>query len=309
MANERSKTIRAQVVDHPQFMSIQNGLIDALNITKASGVGKGIAILGQSGVGKSTLIQSFSSQLEGLDESKFLRRIVFTEMPPNPTQKSLASSILAGMNDPFAYSRTHSSEEKRARIVKLFSELKTDILVIDEGQHIAKRPRKEQYDTGDWLKSLLNETHILVILAGLPELEQFIRANGQLRRRFSSSYTLDPFDLLDPKSRLNFLGVLQSFQLTLGVETIKLTSPDISQRMYFASCGLIDYVVKILEKCSYIADQESTDIHLGILSRAFKDEVWSSAPSERNPFEKDFDMRPLTFSGEPFDGYKSGFSG
>lgn len=308
MTNEQSRNIRTQVVSHPQFIAIQNGLFDALNITKASGVCKGISILGPSGVGKSTLIRSFSSQLSGQNESKFLKKVVIAEMPSNPTQKSLASSILAGMNDPFAHSRTHSAEEKRTRIVKLIRELKTDVLVIDESQHIAKRLRKEQYETADWLKSLLNETHILVILAGLPTLEQFIKSNEQLRRRFSSSYTLDPFSLAEPKSRLNFLGILQSFQISLGVEAIKLTSPDISMRMYFASCGLIDYVVKILEKCAYIADQENTDIHLGILYRAFNDEVWSSAPPERNPFAKEFDMRPLTCAGEPFDGYEWGVS-
>lgn len=306
MASDAAINIRKQVIDHPQFSVIKERLLDALDATKASGVGKGFTILGPSGVGKSTLIQSFSSPLTAQEESRFVKRVILVDVPASPSKKSIASAILAGMQDPFAFSVRHSAEEKLARIVKLTRELKTQVLILDEGQHLSKRNHTNQYETADWLKNLLNATHILIVLAGLPSLEQFINVNEQLRRRFSSAYRLEPFTLNDPKSKLNFLGVLQSFQATLDVKAIKLTSPDAAKRMYFASCGLIDYVVMLLEKGSYIARQENTDIHLGILSRAFREEVWSSAPPDRNPFEMEFDMRPLTFSGEPFDGYKWG---
>lgn len=300
----KSESMRKLVIRHPHFEHLSIRLNDVLTDSRTSGVGKGIAILGPSGVGKSTLLKVFAGAVDAEMRSGFSKPVVVADIPSAPTNKSIASAILAAMQDPFAYAPRHSAEEKQKRIVSLFNELDTRVLVLDEGQHLTERRRSVQYETADWIKNLLNATNVMVVFAGLPTLEQFIHGNKQLRRRFSASHRYEPFSLSDPMSVRNFMGVLHAFQSQLPVSSINLTNQDVARRLYFASCGLIDYLVKVLERAVSIAtSRESGDIHMGVLAQAFLNEVWSTAKPARNPFENGFDMRPLTFSGEPFEGY------
>lgn len=300
----RPESLRKQIVRHPEFEKLETRLKDVMDDSRNAGVGKGIAILGPSGVGKSTLLKSFAAEVNSAAVGRFTKPAVIADIPSAPTNKSIASAILAGLGDPFAYAAKHSAEEKQGRVLHLFNELNTRVLILDEGQHLSERRRSVQYETADWIKNLLNASNVMVVFAGLPTLEQFIHANKQLRRRFSASYRYEPFNLNDSMSMRNFMGVLHAFQSQLPVNSISMTSADVAQRLYFASGGLIDYLVKILERAVAIAVNSTVgEIHMGVFARAFLDEVWSSAKPARNPFEKAFDMRPLTYGGEPFEGY------
>lgn len=304
MTINRPESLRKQIIRHPQFEKLETRLKDVMDESQNAGVGKGIAILGPSGVGKSTLLKSFAAEVNAAAVGRFSKPAVIVDIPSAPTNKSVASAILASLGDPFAFAARHSAEEKQGRIASLFNELNTRILILDEGQHLSKRRRSVQYETADWIKGLLNASSVMVVFAGLPTLEQFIHSNEQLRRRFSASHRYEPFNLGDNMSMRNFMGVLHAFQSQLPVNSISLTSADVAQRFYFASGGLIDYLVKILERAVAIAVNDAVgEIHMGVFARAFLDEVWSSAGPTRNPFDKAFDMRPLTYGGEPFEGY------
>lgn len=302
-----STSLRNKIIGYPQFEAMKRRLIDVYDDCQKSGLGKGITIVGPSGVGKTTLLKSFITDISVQKDNKKSRNTIIADVPAAPTPKSLASAILAGMSDPFAYSSRHSAEEKAGRIQKLMVELDTRVLILDEGQHLVERSKKGQYLTADWLKNLLNSTHVMVVIAGLPRLVDFLHTNEQLRRRFSSSHAYPAFDSSDAISMRNFVGVLHAIHNQLPVNCINISSADSAARFYFASFGLIDYVVKVIERAIVLAvESGSSEINMGTLAQAFRDEVWSSSPISRNPFDPSFDMRPLIFTGEPFDGYSWG---
>lgn len=305
--SQSSSTLRRKIIQHPQFQALRLRLEETHEECKSTGLGKGIAIVGPSGVGKTTLIKAFTSGFKASSGAVRTQKVVIVDVPSTPTPKSLASAILAGMGDPFAFAARHSGEEKASRIQRLFTELGTEILILDEGQHLADRSKRAQYQAADWLKNLLNITKVMVVITGLPRLVNFLQSNEQLRRRFSASHNYLPFDLADPNSMKNFAGVLQAIQSQIGIKCIGFTAPDILRRFYMASHGLVDYLIKVIDRAiSITSASQENDLHLGTLAMAFKDEIWSMAPPTRNPFDPSFDMRPLTFSGEPFEGYMVG---
>lgn len=307
MKDTSTNSLRKQLIRYPQFEMLKNRLAETLNECQSTGIGKGMVIVGPSGVGKTTLLKVFVSEIDNRKSHVQAQKIVIIDVPSAPTPKSLAGAILAGMGDPFAFSARHSAEEKASRIQKLFAELRTEILILDEGQHLADRSKRAQYQAADWLKNLLNITKVMVVITGLPRLVNFLHSNEQLRRRFSSSHSYLPFDASDPASMRNFVGVLHAVHTQIPINCISFTENDVARRFYLASFGLIDYLVKIVDRAIQIASSaQRAEVHMGVLSQAFKDEIWSSVPANRNPFDESFDMRPLTFTGEPFEGYVNG---
>lgn len=74
------------------------------------------------------------------------------------------------------------------------------------------------------------------------------------------------------------------------------------QRLYFASFGILDYLVKVLERAVRLVQSGQFEgVNLAALDAAFKDEVWQSAPQNRSPFNAEFDFRPLIGVGEPYE--------
>lgn len=76
------------------------------------------------------------------------------------------------------------------------------------------------------------------------------------------------------------------------------------RRFYLASFGLIDYLIKVIDRSVWLVQHRDAEgINLPILCEAFKDEVWSAAPEERNPFSDAFDFKPLIRDCEPFENF------
>jgi len=74
-----------------------------------------------------------------------------------------------------------------------------ELLLIDEFQHFYYANSIVEFrKISDWLKNLISNTGLAVVLAGLPEAELVVRSNEQLDRRFSTRLALTPFDLDSP---------------------------------------------------------------------------------------------------------------
>jgi DNA transposition AAA+ family ATPase len=186
-------------------------------------------------------------------------------------------------------------------VVTLLENLRVELVILDEAQHLVDYKRSDAYEAGDWIKSLLNTSKVSVVLIGMTRLEGLKRANDQFRRRFSASYTLVPFRP-DEEFWPEFAGVIKAMQKMLSVESVNLVSDEMIQRLYFASFGILDYLVKVLERAVRLVQSGQFEgVNLAALDAAFKDEVWQSAPQNRSPFNAEFDFRPLIGVGEPYE--------
>lgn len=269
-----------------------------------TGTSKGLVIQGPSGVGKSTLIQEYVRELESSKKTEQGQRtVLIVEIPSSPTKKNLAAAMLTAMHDRYADSRSHSAETKFARITQLLRNLAVEVVVLDEAQHLVDYKRNDAYEAGDWIKSLMNETGIAFVLVGLKRTEGLLLANEQLRRRFSATVDYDRF-MLTEDSWKQFAMLLKAIHELLPVNAISFSNGDIINRFYLASFGLIDYLIKVLDRSVWLVQNlDAEGIDLALLSEAFKDEVWSSAPDERNPFSDAFNFEPLIGDREPFEKF------
>lgn len=301
---EYSFTLRHRFIHSPQAVRALTRLGEIHGDSRRTGASKGLLIQGPSGVGKSTLVKEY---IRSLEESKShdpqKRTVLFVEMPSSPTKKNLAAAILAELKDPFAEARGHSAEVKFARVVLLLKNLGVEMLVLDEAQHLVDYRRNGAYEAADWIKSLMNETSIAFVLIGLKRTENLL-ANEQLRRRFSATVAYDRFTFSAATS-LHFVMLLQAIEGELPVQTISFVEPTMIKRFYLASNGLIDYLIKIVDRAVWLVQvQDLPGIELPVLAKAFEDEVWSYVTEERNPFSASFNFQPLFGKWEPFERFE-----
>ncbi|WAH58807.1 TniB family NTP-binding protein [Pseudomonas silvicola] len=267
------------------------------------GESTGLLLMGPSGAGKSALASRYADAVNA--ERAVTQQclpVVYLEMPSSPSKKNMCTALLEALGDvDHAKRRNDSSEVKFLRAVTLIENLKTELVIMDEAQHLIDYSRIDAYEAGDWIKSLMNKAGVSVVLVGMSRLEKLKKANSQFRRRFSATYTIKSFHP-EEENWSEFLGVIKILQKHMSVDAVDLLVPDMVQRLYFASNGLMDYLVKVLDRALVLVWEGAfPGISLATLHQAFREEVWLTAPSIRNPFDSSFNFLPLLGADEPFE--------
>lgn len=295
-------SLRHNILQHTRFRLTLSRIAELHYYSQKNQAGGGLLIVGGSGIGKSSALSHYHQLFPKVQESQFTRiPVLLVTTPASPTVKNMAEAILTAMNDPMA--TRGSAEEKTLRIYQLFERCKVELLLIDEFQHFYYAHTIVEFRRiTDWLKNFISVTDKAVVLCGLPEAEMVVQTNEQLARRFSSKYTLTPFNL-DPKEDFNeFRGILRSLQeaLPLPVE-IPLHEANLAKCFLVASNGLLDYVRKILEGAVSIAGAAGhQSLDLPVFAAGFKKEVWIDVGDRLNPFHPESPLRALNRPGEPF---------
>lgn len=307
MKTQPNFSLRRHFIDTPQARRVFERMTEVHQDTLRSKTSKGLLLQGFSGSGKTTTVREYlSSAFSTPDIPGQVRRAVRVEIPSSPSKKNLATAMLTALGDPFAESRNHSAEAKFTRIVTLLKNLRTEIVILDEAQHLIDYKRTSAYEAADWIKSLMNESEATYILVGLKRTQQLLYANEQLRRRFSASVNFERFSWATPEEQQEFAALLNSIHNVLPVPAVEFMTEDLLLRFHHASFGLMDYLIKILDRAVWLVQVGRAEgIDRKVLADAFRDEVWANAPPHRNPFSDTFDFSPLIGRHEPFEGFDS----
>lgn len=298
-------SLRKQFIETPYARHAVARIAEVHMDTQRACMSKGLLLQGPSGSGKTTLIQEFiySTFPNGRIPGQKLSALR-VEIPSSPSKKNLAAAVLTALGDPFATSRSHSAEAKFTRIVTLLKNLGTEIIILDEAQHLVDYKRNNAYEAADWIKSLMNDAQITVILVGLKRTQGLLWANEQLRRRFSACVDYDRFIWSSVEGQQQFALLVNSIGSILPVPTVELGTADMLHRLHCASHGLIDYLIKILDRAVWLVQVGRAEgIDRNTLAEAFLDEVWNRTPANRNPFADEFDFEPLIGTREPFENF------
>lgn len=173
---------------------------------------QGVAIFGESGTGKSRLLETFqnaypSKELKTVSE----RPIIYCKVPTNPTGSSICSAILKGLGDKFSHSKANE-DEKRNRITNLIKECNVSVMIVDEIQHLSHRwGEVRNDDAANAIKLIGDDTNIMIVLSGL-EFGSALLKHRELARRFSTNIFLNRFSWNDENSRKQFKAYLNSLQ-------------------------------------------------------------------------------------------------
>jgi hypothetical protein len=263
-----------------------------------------VALTGPSGAGKTFTLDALYRRNSSYETPEgTIRPWIKVTVPSHPTTKNLAAEILTAL-DPGDSCRSSTESQLTKRITKLLEECQTDVIWLDEFQHLYDRKNEDFYfEAANWLKRLIeiekpNKTKRMLIISGLEDSLHVIQHNSQLRRRFSARLSLPCFSWTDAQQRREFSACLVGF-LDRMKGHFTLHSADTATfvfRFYCATGGLIGYVKRLLrETVLYAHANETYSLDLADFDQAFNRYLCSSPELQRvtyRPFSREFTPIP-----------------
>ena len=256
----------------------------------------GIAVVGESRSGKSRVIDNLMLNHSQERTEEGLRvPILKVTTPAKPTVKGFVDEMLYAIGDRIKIGR-ETEITKTERLKLLLKQASTTLLVIEEFQHFYDRgSHKVQHHLSDFLKNLLEETKIFLVVVGLPTSINVINQNEQLSGRMLGPIKMQRYNWSNKDSQHEFVRILKGFES--GLRDFKLPAignENIAFRFFCASGGLIGYVVKILKQAVWDAiEDDRTEITMRHLEEAFSKAIWLEGVSAaHNPFASSFDPTP-----------------
>jgi len=257
-----------------------------------------IAVVGESRTGKSRVLEECAVRHPSRRDREGLEvPVLRVKTPSKPTVKGLVELMLQAIGDPsFA---TGTENAKTIRLRRLMAEARTRMVMIDEFQHFYDKGSgsSKVMHVADWLKILVDDCKVALVVAGLPSCRAVIDRNEQLAGRFLAPILMPRFDWTVEDEREEFIGILAAFAQSLGehFELPPFDTADLAFRFYCGTGGLIGYLTKLLRQAVWDAlDAGSSAILLEDLARAHRQVVWSPATGAAlsRPFEGSVDLVP-----------------
>jgi Cdc6-like AAA superfamily ATPase len=300
---ERCAMVERIFIEHERFKTLAEQIRHCHEYSKISAEPECMFIGGYSGTGKTTLQKFYARQYpRAVIEEGAVVPVLCCVVPKPPSDKNLVTELLLGIGDPAAKKGTSYNQTTRLRL--LMRECGTEIVILDEFQHfIDKDSQKVLKNISDWLKNLIDETRIPIILCGMPYADEILDAPGneQLKRRFSVRASLEPFGWGTQAERDEFRRFLKSVDEKLPFpKKSKLAAMRTALRFFCATNGRVGKAMKIVRRAAELAIYSSKEcLDLEVLARAYEDRMRKDYPERINPFETDVTEKNI----EPFDEF------
>lgn len=191
---KRIELVEKLFIMHPSFERCLIKIEECREHSKMSAEPLCMLITGEPGVGKTTLCKEFKKRYPRIElNEKTKIPALLARIPIPATPKNLVSFLLTDLGDPIADKGTTYNQTKR--LFNFIDKCEVEIIILDEFQHFIDRDLEKTLHTiSDWLKQLITEKEIAVILVGMPRSVEVLNANSQLKRRFSMRDELKNFE-------------------------------------------------------------------------------------------------------------------
>lgn len=267
-------------VTHPRIQTIDEALLRCL---KTAGHNPhGMALIGETGVGKTTLLERFrrTHRLEETDTHTY-QLVILVETPPDATIKATLTALLRELGCPKPDRGTKESMMTRA--LTLLTELQTQLIVFDEFQHLLQtQTPKHRQSVIDFIKSLMNKTKIPVVLAGLPEASLVIEADPQLKRRFATVQQIREFSIHSESEFYYFKAFMASIQKAIPFPALTLSDENMLYRIHLATQGKVGLLSNLLEQ---LIEQHDSSRQATLKDFALAFNRSMHTPNQVNPFQ------------------------
>lgn len=285
------------LVPHAAFEKALRRVKQCFRYSKGRSEATCVLVCGESGTGKSrVLAEVYEENTPFRNAGGVEAPILRITLPSKPSSKGLAEEMLNALGDPLFDRGTERA--KTARLRKLVESTKTKSVMIDEFQHFQDRSSLHVIQTAaDWLKTLVDQTGLGLVVAGLPRCVAVLMQNEQLRRWFMAPVHMPRFSWANGDDQEEFCAILGAFQESLSAhfDIPPIGAEEMGFRAYCATGGLIGYVTKLLQQavCNAIDDRRKI-ITLMHLAEAHAESICDDAtlPAEPNPFSRRFIARP-----------------
>ena len=295
-AEDRIAYAHQLIVLHPRFREAVGLLGRCHQGSRLGGEPVCGAILGASGVGKTSVVDHYC-RLHPPEETDDATRqpVLKVTLQPDARPKGIAADLLLALGDPAWSSGTVQTLTNRA--VRLLRHCGVELIVMDEFHHLFDADRaKVMTKASQWLKVLIVNTRIPVVVCGMPEAEYVLRAE-HTERRFKERLTLRCFTWRTAQGRREFCGMLKKLDETLPLaKTSDLADREIAGRLYLACRGVPDYLMTLLRGAAAEAIQRNNQsLELADLARVFEQKLAQQRvlAEQANPFIGKLDVGAL----------------
>lgn len=296
MTNDRF-IVENTLVPHSAFNNVVSRIEQCFKYSDGASEPICIAVIGESRTGKSRALEECCFSHPTRRETQgLIVPILRVKTPSKPTVKGLAELMLFSMSDPKSNVGTENAKTTRLQI--LMKNACVRMVMIDEFQHFYdKASHKVMHHVADWLKILVDDSKMALVVAGLPSCNAVLEQNEQLAGRFLTPVVMPRFDWRNNYHREEFVGILGAFQDSLGgiFRIPELDSPEMAFRCYCGTGGLVGYLTKFLRQAVWNAlDAGTKTISLECLAQAHKESVWGQDGLKdiTSPFERSFSTLP-----------------
>ena len=257
---ERQKMIKWLLFPNKQFADVTKEVSEFhIPVTETGEVGTervGV-LLGESGAGKSSILKAYVRRFpEFIEDCVKKYPALYIEARADWDGLELARQIYGKTGQPYVPKAAISA--MNTSIVKRLREHGTHLLIIDEAQCLfeSKRSRKNYVSL---LKAIVDADSTLVLLAGLPHMEEAMMQEHQLRRRGCVFMYVRAFN---PKSKVgkdNFRLFLRGIDIRLPfANPAGLSSPAIADELMDISQGLIGIAMNVIKAAALRALNSQT---------------------------------------------------
>jgi type II secretory pathway predicted ATPase ExeA len=211
-------------------------------------------LFGASGAGKTTLCRDIvANHPRILKPDRDIVPVFMSECPADTTLKGMVLSLLDDLGEPFAQSRQAQRESKDVltlRLIRLLSEMRTELVIIDEIHNLLDSPKVELQRCLAYIKTLTNKLQIPILLVGTYKAASIRGKDPQIKRRYMPIH-LKPFPDItsDSHARREFLILLHTMEHAYQLKPEKcLTSPETALYLYRKSQGLVGILAGMVKQ-------------------------------------------------------------
>lgn len=200
-----------------------------------------LVVIGEKGVGKSAFLKRYAAEnlpvtiIEGNIAIR-ARPVVYVSFPSSPTLKGSAEVFLAALAGPGSVrgSRTTLTQ----RIKELLIDLRTELVIADEFQHVREEGVKGKSLVAEWLKDILKITNVPFVLAGTPDTVDIIQADEALESLTEEPTIITAYDWSDDPSKYAWCALLAKIDLQLPFNQLSdLADEDTARTLFNCTDG------------------------------------------------------------------------
>jgi hypothetical protein len=286
-AEDRIAAVNTLLVLHPRFRDAVNLLKRCHEDSRRSAEPLCGALLGNSGVGKTSVIDHYRRSFPVEEtESATRQRVLTVTLQPNAKPKGIAADILFALRDPAWSVGTVPTLTNRA--VSLLDHCGVELIILDEFHHLFDSERaRVMTQAAQWLKVLIVNTRIPVVVSGMPEATYVLNAE-HTERRFKDRLVFRCFNWRTQPGRREFRGMLRKLDDAIPLlKSSGLSDPDVAGRIYLACRGVPDYLMTLVRGAVREAIERGSEIiELPDLARVYESRLSHQRilAEQNNPF-------------------------
>jgi GTPase SAR1 family protein len=218
----------------------------------------GMTIIGDSGVGKSSIVSLFAN--EANREFKNNKAVIKVLTKNVRTLKGIYASLLTALGD---MAPAKGDElEKLDRIKALLTHLHVQMIIFDDFHHVVEHRGKEAARAiVDEIKMIMEEYKVATVFVGIKSLAEVGLINEQIDTRYNAEVEIPSLNLKEVIGYNDFRAFVSSYIEHHEIEVdFDITSADNTYHLYAATRGILRFVVNFIKSAKLFADLEKSKV-------------------------------------------------